>query len=164
MCFILQSSPCSCNHQFLLLLFLKFSSPSHSGYSYSNQALSSEINNHSLVPMFVCHDSLETSVVSMSLPTPTPHSWQNCSTGDLITDTVWEPCWPALAGGGNTTVFFNFHSATIKSLTEVWVWESEPYLNVTLTSTVAPESQAAVIMRALDNYSAVRKPWGTELK
>lgn len=36
--------------------------------------------------------------------------------------------------------------------------EPEPYLNVSLTSTMAPETQAAVIMRAPDNYSAGWKP------
>lgn len=44
----------------------------------------------------------------MSLPTPTPYSWLNWSTGAFRTDTEGEPHWPGQAGGGNSTIIAHY--------------------------------------------------------
>lgn len=111
----------------------------HLEYNYSNQALSGKINNHGWVPVFACHDSLETPVVSMSLPTPTTYSWQNCS----HREPQHRHCVGAMLAQAGRGWEHHVISLTLtqrqSKVTRKNVIKSEPgpYLNVSLTSAVA---------------------------
>lgn len=81
---VLQRSLCSWSHFSFLIVLRKATSPCHLGYNHSNEALSSESNNHWCLPLLSCHEPLEKSVVIVSLSTRTPHRWQNYSTRDAV--------------------------------------------------------------------------------